>query len=100
MAALNMAFEHGQAWKVARANFETGITRPGAKFGMWIRKVEWNEERTSARLTGTGYDVLLLLDATKVYATGSTTRPRKSRLPVERSRIKTMNGWSALNFTG
>jgi len=71
MPRVNLSFDHGQSWDAARASFETGITRAAAKFGLWIRRVEWSDDRTSARLFGPGYAVVLTLDERQVHVTGS-----------------------------
>jgi hypothetical protein len=70
MPAVNLSFEHGQSYDAARTNFEKGITQAQAKFGMFIHKVVWSDDRTSARLTGTGFEVDLRLDESMVHATG------------------------------
>jgi hypothetical protein len=70
MAQLNMAFEHGQAWEAARANFEAAIEKARVEHARWIHAVEWNEDRTSAALSGPSYAVVLDLDPTHVRATG------------------------------
>ena len=68
---MNLSFDHGQAWDAARANFETGLTRAAARYGMWIRRVEWLDDRTSARLTGPGYSVVVTLDERQVHVVGT-----------------------------
>jgi hypothetical protein len=70
MPPVNLSFEHGQSYDTARRNFEKGITHARAKFGMFIRTVVWSDDRTSATLTGTGFEVNLRLDETMVHATG------------------------------
>ena len=71
MALLNMSFEHGQTWDVARERFELGITEAEAKFGQYIKSVEWGADRTSAKLKGSGFEVELRVDLENVHATGT-----------------------------
>ena len=71
MPEVNLSFDHGQPWDAARANFETGITRAAERFRFWIRRVEWADDRLSARLAGPGYSVVLTLDQKQVHVTGS-----------------------------
>jgi hypothetical protein len=71
MPAVNLSFNHGHAWDAARANFDTAITQAAARHSMWIRRVEWTDDRTSARLFGPGYSVLLTLDERQVHVVGS-----------------------------
>ncbi|MGE3822271.1 MAG: hypothetical protein AB7I30_22885 [Isosphaeraceae bacterium] len=71
MAALDMSFEHGQPLEVAEGHFETGITRAESRFGTYLHSVEWGEDRRSARIRGTGFDVSLRLDERFVHAKGT-----------------------------
>lgn len=68
MSLLNLSVKHGQTWEVARVHFEKGITEANAKFGMWIRRVEWSADRTSAKLFGPGFEVEMWVDAQAVHA--------------------------------
>ena len=70
MAALNLSVKHGQSFEVARANFEKGITRAAAKYGSYIQRIDWSDDRSEARLNGSGCDVRLTVDAEAVHATG------------------------------
>lgn len=70
MAQLNMSIEHGQAWEVARANFESVIEKAREDYARWIHAVRWSEDRTSAALSGPSYEVVLNLDPTHVHARG------------------------------
>ena len=71
MAPLNLSVKHGQTWDVARANFEKAIEAARTQFGMWIRRVEWSDDRTSAQLSGPGYSVEMSVDAHEVHARGN-----------------------------
>jgi hypothetical protein len=75
VASLNLSVEHGQTWEVARTNFEKGITEAVAQFGRWIQRFDWSEDRTAARLSGSGYEVDLRVDDRRVHATGHIPFP-------------------------
>ena len=70
MSALNMSVKHGQSGDEARANFQKGIEAARAKYGAYIKNVEWSDDRTSARLSGPGFDVVLKVDDESVHAEG------------------------------
>ena len=70
MSLLNLSVKHGQTWEVARVHFEEGITEANAKFGMWIRRVEWSPDRTFAKLFGPGFEVEMWVDVQEVHAKG------------------------------
>jgi Putative polyhydroxyalkanoic acid system protein (PHA_gran_rgn) len=71
MAKLNLALDHGQTLAEARANFERAISAAQDRFGAWIQRADWSEDRSSVRMTGPGFDVELSYDAQKVYARGT-----------------------------
>jgi hypothetical protein len=71
VAALDMSVKHGQTWDAARANFENGVAQARAKFPAYVRGVAWSDDRTSAHLTGPGFDVVLSVDADSVHARGT-----------------------------
>ena len=70
MPPLDVSVAHGQTWDVARVNFEEGIRQARAKFGLWIRHVDWSPDRTAARLSGPGFAVEMRVDAREVHARG------------------------------
>jgi hypothetical protein len=71
MARLDMAVDHGQTAEAARANFEKAITAAQARYGKWVRKMEWSPDRTAVHVGGTGFDVEISYDDRKVYARGT-----------------------------
>ena len=70
MALINMSVKHGQTWDIARANFVKGIEAARSQFGMWIRHVDWTEDRTAAHLSGPGFTIKMSVDAQEVHAQG------------------------------
>jgi hypothetical protein len=92
MPQVNLSFEHGESYENAKVNFETGITQAHAKFGMFIHRVVWSNDRTSAKLTGPGFEVDLRLDERMVHATGHVPIfPRILEGPVRKFLANTFN---------
>ncbi|MGP0066091.1 MAG: hypothetical protein ACLQGP_21140 [Isosphaeraceae bacterium] len=71
MARLDMAVDHGQTPEVARANFEQAIAAAQARYGKWLRRMDWSPDRTAVTVAGTGFDVEISYDERKVYARGT-----------------------------
>ena len=71
MASLNMSVKHGQPFETAKANFEKGLTAAQEKHSIYIKTVAWSDDRTSAKLSGPGYEVTLHVDQDSVHANGS-----------------------------
>ena len=85
MPKVDLSFEHGQTFENARANFEKGITQARSRFGMFIHEVDWSDDRSSARLTGKGFDLRLRLDDARVHVTGTAAIfPRFLDAPVRK----------------
>jgi hypothetical protein len=70
MANLEMSIQHGQPWEEAKANFERGVTTAQTRYSRHFYHVEWSDNRTSARLTGKGLDLVVSLDEASVHARG------------------------------
>jgi hypothetical protein len=71
MAKLNIAIDHGQTPEKAQANFELAIGSALDRFGKWIPRAEWAEDRRSVTMAGPGFDVRISYDDQKVYARGT-----------------------------
>lgn len=71
MATLNMSVKHGRPFEVAKTNFDKGILAAQEKHHLYIKTVEWSQDRTSAKLSGPGYEVTLHVDQDSVHANGS-----------------------------
>jgi hypothetical protein len=52
------------------------------RFGSYLQSVEWSEDKTSAKILGSGFDVKLWVDDQSVHAEGQI--PFLLRLAVER----------------
>ena len=59
MAQLDIAVEHGQTAKAARANFERAIDAARSRYGRQVRRLEWSADRTVVDVSGAGFDVRL-----------------------------------------
>lgn len=70
MSELKRSIRHGQEWETARTNFERGIRNAESQYGQHLRPVEWSDDRTRARLSGAGFNLLLTLDEEYVHVTG------------------------------
>jgi hypothetical protein len=73
MAKLNIAMDHGQNPATAQANFEQAITAALHRYGKYIHRADWSEDRGSVRMAGPGFDVELSHDDKKVYAHGTVS---------------------------
>jgi hypothetical protein len=70
MALVNVSVKHGQSLDAVRGSFEKAIAEAQSRFGMWIHRVEWSPDRTSATLGGSGFELTLKYDADAVHVTG------------------------------
>jgi hypothetical protein len=70
MAHLDIAIPHGQPMEVAHVRFEAAILEAHSRFGAWIGRVDWSEDRRSATFTGSNYEVRFWYDERDVHARG------------------------------
>jgi hypothetical protein len=70
MAQLNLAVEHGDPPDVAQAKFEAGISEALSRYGSWVGRLDWSEDRHSATVSGSGYEVRLWYDERFFHARG------------------------------
>ena len=55
---------------VAQAKLEAGIAEAMARFGSWVGRVDWSDDRHSATIAGSGYEVRLWYDEHFVHMQG------------------------------
>jgi Putative polyhydroxyalkanoic acid system protein (PHA_gran_rgn) len=70
MARLNLAVEHDLPMDQAQAKFEAGIDEAMSRYGSWVGRLDWSDDRQSVRVTGSGYDVRLWYDERLFHAQG------------------------------
>ena len=70
MSAVNLSFDHGQSWDVAQKNFQHGIEEAVKLHGKHFNSVVWSADRTAVTLSGTGWQLELKVDPTKVHVAG------------------------------
>ena len=71
MARLDLAVEHGQPPEEAQPRFESGIEEAVSRYGSWIGRVAWAEDRESVTISGSGYEVRLWYDDRLLHARGT-----------------------------
>ena len=70
MAQLDLSVEHDQPMDVAQAKLEAGIAEAMSRFGSWVGRLDWSEDRHSAKVSGSGYEVRLWYDEHSFHAQG------------------------------
>ncbi len=71
MAQLDITIPHGQPIELAHARFEAAILEAQSRFGAWIGRLDWSEDRRSATFSGSHYKVKFWYDERDVHAQGS-----------------------------
>lgn len=87
MARLDLKVEHGQPSDVAQAKFEAGVTAALERYGSWIGRVDWSDDRHCATASGAGYEVRLWYDDRFVHIQGQVPLAWKLFEGAIRSRI-------------
>jgi hypothetical protein len=82
MAAFRMSYPHGQSLEEAQANFLKGMNEGQLRFGSYLQRVELAEDKTSAKIAGSGFDLKLWVDDQAVHAEGQV--PFLLRFAIEK----------------
>ena len=90
MARLEFSMEHGQPEELAQDHFEAGIAEAVARFGSWIGRIDWSEDRHQAIIIGSNYQVQLWYDERFLHARGQIPLAWKLIEPVVRNEIRRM----------
>ena len=70
MARLNLSVEHDLSSDEAQAKFEAGIAEAMSRFGSRVGRLDWTEDRHSAMVSGSGYEIRLWYDDRLFHAQG------------------------------
>lgn len=90
MAKLDLSMEHGHTPEEAQARFEAGINEAVSRYGSWIGRVDWAEDRHAAMISGSGYEVRLWYDERFVHARGHIPLAWKLFEPAIKHRVRKM----------
>jgi hypothetical protein len=88
MARLNMSFAHGQSPEAAQTKFQTAIHEIHTRFPNWIERVEWADDKRSATLSGSGYEIRCWHDDRDLHVQGTIPLAWKLLEGAIRSHIK------------
>jgi predicted alpha/beta-fold hydrolase len=67
---INLTLEHGRTQEEARGHLETAVHQVSGQFGSFLRRVDWEHDRSRVKLEGVGFRVEMWVDAQAVHATG------------------------------
>jgi hypothetical protein len=70
MSAITMTIKHGRTLPEARAQLEHMVEQVHRQFGLFVQHTEWSADRDRVKLTGTGFEVEVRVDADLVHVTG------------------------------
>ena len=88
MARLNLSMEHGQPPEAAQAKFEAGINEAVSRYGSWIGRLDWSDDRQAALISGSGYEVRLWFDERFLHAKGHIPLAWKLLEPAVKHHIR------------
>lgn len=67
MSLINLSVKHGKTIDEARARLEQTVQEVTSKFRGFVTNVDWNEDRTQVKMTGTGFTADMRIDAEAVH---------------------------------
>jgi hypothetical protein len=67
---LNLTFQHGQTLEEASRRLEAAVDQASRQLQVFVRRVEWADDRKRVKLEGVGFWVEMWVDALELHATG------------------------------
>lgn len=68
MSLINLSVKHGRTQDDARGCLEKTVGEVCSKFGAMVHRVEWTGDRNAVKVSGTGFEANLRVDAQDVHA--------------------------------
>ena len=70
MSLMNLTMKHGRDLVGARTTLEQAVREVQGRCGPLVRRVDWDADRSRARVEGVGFWVEIRVDAAEVHASG------------------------------
>jgi len=85
---MDISIEHNQPMEYAREKFQAAIHEAENRYRNWIGRVDWSDDRRSATVSGSNYEVKFWYDDRDVHAQGSIPWTWKLMEGAMRSQMK------------
>jgi hypothetical protein len=69
MNAITMTVRHGRTLPEARAQLEKMVEQVHRQFGAFVHRTDWSPDRSAVKMTGTGFEAEVRVDAEHVHVT-------------------------------
>lgn len=69
MSLMNLSIKHGRTLEEARTRLESAIADACSQFAAMIERIEWSSDHNQVKISGTGFEAELRVDAVEVHAT-------------------------------
>jgi hypothetical protein len=70
MSVIKLDLKHGRTLEEARAQLERAVADVHSRFGSLVQRTDWSADRNAVKLSGTGFEVDIRVDAQEVHLTG------------------------------
>ncbi len=70
MPLVSLTIQHGRTLEDARGQLEKAASEVQSRFGAFVQRTEWSEDRSRVTFFAPGTEVELRVDAQNVYVTG------------------------------
>jgi len=67
MPLFNLTVKHGRTLEEARSQLDKAVEQVRNQLGLMVQRVEWSASRDAVRLSGTGFEVGMRVDAEAVH---------------------------------
>jgi hypothetical protein len=70
MAQIDLAIPHGQSQEAASAKLQEAIPVMRTRLGAWIRRIEWDDDKQCAFVSGPGFEIRMWVDERDLHGHG------------------------------
>lgn len=70
MSLISLSMKHGTSQEEARAQLEKSVEQVRGQFASVIRTTIWSEDKNLVKITGTGFELEMRVDAQEVHVKG------------------------------
>jgi hypothetical protein len=69
MSHINLSVKHNRGLEEARSQLQTAVQEIQSRFGALVHRVDWSADRDAVKLSGTGFEAEMRVDAQEVHVT-------------------------------
>ena len=70
MSLINLSVKHGRTIDDARQKLEQSVDDVNTRFGSFVQRVDWTDDRNQVTISGTGFKIEMRVDSEAIHVIG------------------------------